>query len=348
MALLGINVPPAMQEVLNAQAAKNGQLPPAYAEWPERKGRTEMPTLARIKAEVEEAVQRAEALDFTRQQIELIKHSVLKGGTDLELDLFLNWCRTKGLDPLSGEAYAVRQGGGIQPAAQIAGLRKIAARTGLYGPQDGPYWCGADGEWTDVWLQDEHPLAARVGVKQIGHDAYTYSVAHWNEHGKTKAGRGGPWATQPAHMLAIRAEAAALRRVFPTELGGVYIKDELEQEAPRRAPEPQPLMAPEEYDAVDRAVRQAFASDDEDDVIDAETGEIVQESFVPAPAPKGRMTREQGQLITDIAGQLGWDKAAVQACSGEVTGITNSALLREDQAKDLIEHMLAELNARKG
>jgi hypothetical protein len=101
-------------------------------------------------------------------------------------------------------------------------------------------------------------------------------------------------------------------------------------------------MAPEEYDAVDRAVRQAFASDDEDDVIDAETGEIVQESFVPAPAPKGRMTREQGQLITDIAGQLGWDKAAVQACSGEVTGITNSALLREDQAKDLIEHLLAQ------
>ena len=46
----------------------------------------------------------------------------------------------------------------------IDGYRLIAERSRLYGGRDQPEWCGADGVWTDVWLSDELPSAARVAV----------------------------------------------------------------------------------------------------------------------------------------------------------------------------------------
>jgi phage recombination protein Bet len=209
--------------------------------------------------------------EITNEQVDLIRNSILRGSNDLELALFINWCRDKRLNPLSQEAYAVRQGGALQPAATIHGMRKIASRSGVYGPQDGPYWCGRDGQWTDVWLQDEPPLAAKVGVKRIGADAFTYSVAHWKEYGAGKAGRGGPWATQPAHMLAIRAEADALRRVFPDDLSGVYTREELGDEPP--APnKPQPVAARLVISG-DR-LESAHLESEDGEIIDAETGEI--------------------------------------------------------------------------
>jgi phage recombination protein Bet len=257
----------------------------------------------------------------TPDEIAVIKATVMpQGSTDAELKTFLGWCAWKGLDPV-GQAYAFRQGGKqgqggkLVFGTSIHGMRSIAARTGLYGPQDGPYWCGEDGAWKDLWLAKENPAAARVGVKQVGWDTYTYGTATWQQWGKSF----GNWLTMPAHMLAIRAEADALRRAFPHDLAGVYTKDELE-DAPEMAASP---------------VRSGTVSAE---LVDDETGEIIDVE------PERRITRDQVTEIVTIKQSMGWKPDFVKALSDQAVGKTDAAQLTEDEATVLLEVMRAEVD----
>lgn len=209
------------------------------------------------------AVIRPDQQRFDEQQRAILRQLGVEDATDGDLDLFFHVCRTTGLDPFRRQIYMIgrntkitewvddeRATNGRRKVEKwvtkytiqigIDGYRKagrqIADAVGDTLAFDGPYWCGPDGQWTDVWLSDEPPVASKytvfrngephTGIAKFSEFVQTNPVYQGTGQSRTKIGEepNSMWSKMPSGQIAKCSEALAYRRAFPDDFSGLLIE----------------------------------------------------------------------------------------------------------------------------
>ena len=233
---------------------------------------------------------------WTPEQTQLISTTIAPGCSNDELRLFAYACQRTGLDPFSKQIYAIKRGGKMTIQAGIDGLRSIAERTGQLDGSE-TLWCGEDGVWTDVWLSNKPPAAAKTTIWRKGAGHPFTGVARFQDY---NAGQ-GLWSKMGATMIAKCSEALALRKAFPADLSGVYSTDEMDQ-----AVEPVTVtsVAPGGDDKVFTAGKAAIAK--------ATTMEALAKVTERMEARKGDLSTEQQETLLALALEKEASFAAVE------------------------------------
>lgn len=168
------------------------------------------------------------ALDFPDEKKALIKKTYGKDLTDLEFDLFISVASARGLDPVMNQIHAVKRNdknaGEKSMTIQVGidGFRVTASRSGAYAGRDETVF-----EYNGSALKK-----AKVTVYKIvqGMRVPFTETASWSEYFPTNEKQNFMWKKMPETMLSKCAEAKALRAAFPSDLSGIYIPEEIQQE----------------------------------------------------------------------------------------------------------------------
>ena len=175
-----------------------------------------------------------EMTGYTLPQIALIRNTVAKDARTLvDLALFLTAANDLKLNPLLRQVHWITRGGKGVLQVGIDGYRSIADRTGVYAGSEPAVFRGTiEQKYTATeWVNGQErqvertmvvPEKASVLVWKIvaGHKSAFTGEAYWTEFYPGQK-EGFQWRKMPRHMLGKCAEAQALRKAFPAQLGGV-------------------------------------------------------------------------------------------------------------------------------
>jgi phage recombination protein Bet len=257
---------------------------------------------------------------------DLLARTLCNGASRDEMELFFNICERTGLDPFARQIYAVRRYDKragrevMQTQVSIDGFRLVAQRSGEYAGQTSVAYCGTDGRWVDVWLNEEPPAAARVGVYRKGFVEAVGAIALFREYAqRSKDGYlTGMWGKMPTVMIAKCAEALALRKAFPAELSGLYTPEEMGQQdnppAAPAVPTVAALPAPAPAEVVEAATMPQDAPVAEDAPKPVRKRKAAQEASKAAPAAKDAYPDEyEGLFVIQRVVRRPGKPVAVQA-----------------------------------
>lgn len=173
-------------------------------------------------------------LPWTEEQKRVVKNIICPGINDDEMIVFAATCARTGLDPFSSPpmiyAYVRNQKVGdkwerrLVIVTGINGFRSTGESTGEYVGMEGPYWCGEDGVWKEVWLSQKPPVAAKVGILRKGFAKPVYGIATYRSFYDAKK---PTWNQMPDRMLAVCAEREGWAKTFPRKCGGMYVPEEM-------------------------------------------------------------------------------------------------------------------------
>lgn len=172
---------------------------------------------------------------WTSEELALIHNLIAPGTTPQELKLLLYTCHRTGLDPLLKQVYAIVRGQGERRRMTIQlgidGYRVLAARSRVYAGSDDYRFDEGVGEYAHLMSgRGAHPEVATATVWRMveGQRMGFTASARWAEY-CPPSGQDSMWQKMPYQMLGKCAEAAALRKGFPSELAGLYVKEEMER-----------------------------------------------------------------------------------------------------------------------
>lgn len=175
----------------------------------------------------------AAAFGASPEVYQLVRSQVAPSNApDEVLALYFARCQQTGSDPMGRMLYIVnRKNKGDDNwriEATIDFFRAQAEASGEYSGQEGPYWCGDDGEWVDAWLRSDPPAAAKVGIKRKGFDGPLWAVARFDAYYGSDSNNFLSKKMGDV-LIAKVAEMLAFRKAFPQRLNGIYGAEEMTQ-----------------------------------------------------------------------------------------------------------------------
>ena len=193
-----------------------------------------------------------EASGYNAAQLRTIKHTVAADTNDLEFDLFMEACRSYGLDPFRKQIHAVVYSKDKPEKRKMSiivsrdGLRVLAQRCNDYRPASEParieYDDGAKGPANPkgivsatvrLWKQDNrgewYPVVGEAYWDEFAPiiDEWAWDDAKGKRAPTGKKSVEGNWAKMPIVMITKCAESQALRAGWPDQFGNIYSEEEM-------------------------------------------------------------------------------------------------------------------------
>lgn len=219
----------------------------------------------------------ADLITFNPAQLRVIKTTVAKDTNDTEFNLFLEACRSYGLDPFRKQIHAVVYSKDDPDKRKMTiivsrdGLRVLAHRCRDYRPASEPAQVAYDkaavgptnpkgivSATVKLWKQDNrgewHPVIGEAYWDEFAPVADEWAFDQ-EERKRKPTGRkvldaSGKWAKMPIVMITKCAESQALRAGWPETFGNIYAEEEMDRVAAN-------VTASEALAEVERAEREA-------------------------------------------------------------------------------------------